>query len=56
MDTLSLSTEDFKGTNIEKGILNNNLEKGRKANVGEIRTHGGKKMKKVLKQEKMLNW
>lgn len=43
MDNLSLNLEDFKGSNVEKSFLNNDLEKGKKMPIGTV-SNGYKKM------------
>lgn len=45
MGNLSLNTDDFKGSPVEKGILDNNLEKGREMPIGTI-SRGYKKVAK----------
>lgn len=34
-------------SNISRGFVETDLEKARKAAIGEVRVHGGKKVKKV---------
>lgn len=55
-DNLSLNLEDFSGTNIAKGFIDNNLEKGRSLPVGSINKYGEMKMPdgswKWVKKEK----
>lgn len=38
-NNLSLNTDDFKGSPVEKGILDNNLEKGREMEHGQSMRH-----------------
>lgn len=43
MENLGLNLEDFKGSGIDKGFVNNNLEKGKAVPVGTV-SNGYKKM------------